>query len=97
MERTYNWTHVATGIKITHEWGTDPVTKQPFLFIEDDAEATFIKVQSSEVCCITIIADARDKNIFMKMYLKIITIGRKSYKLKGFMNRNLDQNWCHSI
>jgi hypothetical protein len=53
-------THVSTGIKITDERGIHPVTKQPFLFIDDDAEASFIKVQSSEVCCITIIADARD-------------------------------------
>jgi hypothetical protein len=54
-------THVSTGIKITDERGIHPVTKQPFLFIDDDdAEASFIKIQSSEVCCITIIADARD-------------------------------------
>jgi hypothetical protein len=53
-------THVSTGIKITDERGIHPVTKQPLLVMEDNADPTFVKVQSSELCCITIIADARD-------------------------------------
>jgi len=42
-------THVSTGIKITDERGIHPVTKQPLLVMEDNADPIFVKVQSSEL------------------------------------------------
>ena len=54
-------THVSTGIKITDERGVHPVTKQPFAVSNVEEECIeFIKLQSSDVCCIMMIADAVD-------------------------------------
>ncbi len=67
-------THVSTGIKIVDERGVHPVTKQPFSVLnEEDNSVNFVKVQSSEVCCIMIIADATDskdlyEDIFKEYY-----------------------------
>jgi hypothetical protein len=62
--------HVSTGIKITDERGVHPVTKQPFSVVNDENdEIHFVKVQSSEVCCIMIIANAVDsKEIYSDVF-----------------------------
>jgi len=55
-------THVSAGIKITDTRGVYPITKQPLFVIDEDTEEErIIKIQSSEMCCILVIADARDK------------------------------------
>jgi hypothetical protein len=55
-------THVSAGIKITDTRGVHPITKQPLFVIDEDTEEErIIKIQSSEMCCILVIADARDK------------------------------------
>ncbi len=68
-------THVSTGIKITDERAVHPVSKQPFLVAnrQDDDEDMFVKVQTREVCCIMIIADAKDnkhlyEDVFKEYY-----------------------------
>jgi len=54
-------THVLAGIKITDTWGVHPITKQPLFVQSDDGEEKIVRIQSCEMCCILIIADARDK------------------------------------
>jgi len=55
-------THVSVGIKITDTHGVHPVTKQPLFMVDSDTnEEKIVKIQSSEMCCILVIADARDK------------------------------------
>jgi hypothetical protein len=55
-------THVSAGVKITDTRGVHPVTKQPLYCIDDETkEEKIVKIQSSEMCCILVIADARDK------------------------------------
>ena len=55
-------THVSAGIKITDTRGVHPVTKQPLFMVDNDTnEEKIVKIQSSEMCCILVIADARDK------------------------------------
>ena len=67
-------THVSAGIKITDTRGVHPVTKQPlFVMDEDSGEERIVKIQSSEMCCILVIADARDKkelyeDVFKEFY-----------------------------
>jgi hypothetical protein len=67
-------THVSTRIKICDERGIHPVTKQPFVITDEDEDAAyFVKVQSSEVCCVMVIADAVDskqlyENVFKEYY-----------------------------
>jgi hypothetical protein len=71
-------THVSTGLKITDERGIHPVTKQPLLLVDNDADPTFIKVQSSELCAITIIADARDnKHLYEEVFNDFYEWGEK--------------------
>jgi hypothetical protein len=54
-------THVSTGVKITDEQAVHPVTKQPLAVCNVDLECIeYIKLQSSDVCCIMMIADAVD-------------------------------------
>jgi hypothetical protein len=54
-------THISTGLKVTDGCGIHPVTKQPLPVQNvDDDHVEYVKVQSSEVCCIMIIADATD-------------------------------------
>jgi len=54
-------THVSAGVKITDERGTHPVTKQPLLMVDEDGKESFVNVQSHQMCCVMVIADARDK------------------------------------
>jgi len=55
-------THVSAGIKIMDTRGVHPVTKQPLFMVDNDTnEEKIVKIQSSEMCCILVIADARDK------------------------------------
>jgi hypothetical protein len=64
-------THVSTGIKIIDERGVHPVTKQPFSVPnEDDDNVIFVRVQSSEVCCVMMIADAVDSKALYKDVFK---------------------------
>ncbi len=64
-------THVSSGVKIVNEKGVHPVTKQPFIVnnVGDD-QIEFIKVQSLELCCIMMIADATDSKDLYKDVLK---------------------------
>ena len=55
-----NCRHVSTGIKLMDERGVHPITWQPFVLKEDGAEDMYLKVQSSEVCCVMVIAKAID-------------------------------------
>jgi hypothetical protein len=77
-------THVSTGIKITDERGVHPVTKQPFSMVNEDLDETyFLKVQSSEVCCVMIIADAVDsKEIYTDVFKEYYDWG-ESIRLHG--------------
>jgi len=77
-------THVSTGIKITDERGVHPVTKQPFSMVNEDSDETyFLKVQSSEVCCVMIIADAVDsKEIYTDVFKEYYDWG-ESIRLHG--------------
>jgi hypothetical protein len=53
--------HVSTGVKIVDKRGVHSVTKQPFMINDvDNDQIDFIKVQSLELCCIMMIADAVD-------------------------------------
>jgi len=68
-------THVSTGIKITDERGLHPITRQPFLVAarENDDDDMFAKIQTKEVCCVMIIADAKDnkhlyEDVFKQYY-----------------------------
>jgi hypothetical protein len=68
-------THVSTGIKITDERGLHPITRQPFLVAarENDDDDMFAKIQTKEVCCVMIIADAKDnkhlyEDVFKEYY-----------------------------
>jgi hypothetical protein len=75
-------THVSTGIKVTDERGVHPVTKQPFCVVNDENdEVHFVKVQSSEVCCIMIIADAVDsKEIYSDVFREYYDWGERLRK-----------------
>ena len=66
-------THVSAGIKICDPNGIHPVTKQPLFVRNDNGEEKIVRMQSSEMCCILIIADARDKkelyeDVFREFY-----------------------------
>ena len=64
-------THVSTGVKITDERGVHPITKKPLGVTNvDDNAIEFIKVQSQELCCIMIIADALDSRHLYEDVLK---------------------------
>ncbi len=67
-------THVSIGIKICDECGVHPITRQPFSVQNEDEDChNFVKVQSSEVCCMMIIADTVDskelyEDVFKEYY-----------------------------
>jgi hypothetical protein len=54
-------THVSAIIKISDYHCVHPITKKPHFVQDDGGEEKMVKMQSSEMCCILIIADARDK------------------------------------
>jgi hypothetical protein len=73
-------THVSTGIKITDERGLHPITKQPFLVAarEHDDDNMFVKMQTKEVCCVMIIADAKDnKHLYEDVFKEYYDWGEK--------------------
>lgn len=59
-------THVSAGVKISDPNGIHPITKQPLFIRDEDGTERIVKIQSSELCCILIIADARDKKDLYK-------------------------------
>ncbi len=71
-------THVSAGVKITDERGYHPVTKQPLFVRDDDGEEKIVKIQSSEMCCFLIIADARDnKSLYEDVFKEFYQWGDK--------------------
>jgi hypothetical protein len=77
-------THVSTGIKITDERAVHPISKQPFLVVDrEEGEDMFVKVQTREVCCIMIIADAKDnKHLYEDVFKEYYEWGEK-LRLEG--------------
>jgi hypothetical protein len=64
-------THVSTGIKVTDPRGIHPITKQPFIVSSADEtdDDDYIKIQTREVCCVMIIADAKDnKHLYEEVF-----------------------------
>jgi hypothetical protein len=62
---------VSTGIKITDERAVHPITKQPIMVVNRDADddCMFVNMQSKEICCIMIIADAKDsKHLYEEVF-----------------------------
>jgi len=58
-----SWTHVSVGVKITDHNRRCPITKKPlFMQLEYTGSdvATYLNVQSRELCCILVVADAYD-------------------------------------
>jgi hypothetical protein len=73
-------THVSTGMKIADERGLHPITKQPFLVSarEHDDDDMFVKIQTKEVCCVMIIADAKDnKHLYEDVFKEYYDWGEK--------------------
>jgi hypothetical protein len=73
-------THVSTGMKITDERGLHPITKQPLLVParEHDDDDMFVKIQTKEVCCMMIIADAKDnKHLYEDVFKEYYDWGEK--------------------
>jgi len=83
-------THVATGIKITDERGIHPVSKQPLSMQNEENDIIrFVKVQSSEVCAIMIIADAVDKKELYEDVFKEYYEWGNSLRLHGLPESEL--------
>jgi hypothetical protein len=70
---------VSTGIKITDERAVHRISKQPFLVVDrEEGEDMFVKVQTREVCCIMIIADAKDnKHLYEDVFKEYYEWGEK--------------------
>jgi hypothetical protein len=63
--------HMSTGIKITDERAAHPITKQPIMVVNRDADddCMFVNMQSKEICCIMIIADAKEsKHLYEEVF-----------------------------
>jgi len=59
------------GIKITDERGVRPITKKPFLVVdrEEEDHDMYVKVQTKEVCCVMVIAYAKDnKHLYEEVF-----------------------------
>jgi hypothetical protein len=83
-------THGATGIKITDEHGIHPVSKQPLSMQNEENDIIrFVKVQSSEVCTIMIIADAVDKKELYEDVFKEYYEWGNSLRLHGLPESEL--------
>jgi nitrogen regulatory protein PII-like uncharacterized protein len=84
-----NCRHVSTGIKLMDERGVHPITWQPFVLKEDGAEDMYVKVQSSEVCCVMVIADAIDnKHLYEDVFKEYYKWGDK-LRLEGLAKSSL--------
>ncbi len=84
-------THVSTGIKITDERGVHPITRQPFLVSnrESDLDDSYVRIQSKEVCCVMIIADAKDnKHLYEDVFKEYYEWGEK-LRLEGLPESEL--------
>ena len=84
-------THVSTGVKITDERGLHPITKQPFLVTvrESDNDDMFVKMQTREVCCVMMIADAKDnKHLYEDVFREYYEWGEK-LRLEGLAESEL--------
>lgn len=82
-----NRTYVSAGIKIMDMREVHPVTNQPLFFINEDINVEkIVKIQSSEICCILVIADARDKKSCTKKYSKNFMNGGKELVQKAFLH-----------
>jgi hypothetical protein len=80
-------THASTGIKITDKRGVHPITGQPFLVTERENELddSYVRVQSKEVCCIMIVADAKDsKHLYEDVFREYYEWGEK-IRLEGLL------------
>jgi hypothetical protein len=84
-----NRTYVSAGIKIMDMREVHPVTNQPLFFINEDINVEkIVKIQSSEICCILVIADARDKKSCTKKYSKNFMNGGKELVQKNLLASN---------
>jgi len=72
-------THVSTGIKITDERGVHPITGKPFfLHASDNNDERYVNIQTSEICCVMIIADATDnKHLYQEVFKEYYDWGEK--------------------
>jgi len=78
-------THVSTGIKITDERGIHPITGQPLLVTsrESELDDSYIRVQSKELCCVMVIADAKDsKHLYEDVFKEYYEWG-ETLRLQG--------------
>jgi hypothetical protein len=84
-----NRTHVSTGIKITDERGVHPISGQPFMLHDaENDENMYVKVQTSEVCCAMVIADAIDnKHLYEDVFREYYEWGEK-LRLEGLPESN---------
>jgi hypothetical protein len=81
----HNRTHVSTGVKITHPRGKHPLTNQPLLVLDEDGRDKLVKIQSSEMCCIFIIADARDsKDLYEDVFKDFYRWGER-LRMEGLL------------
>jgi hypothetical protein len=77
-------THVSTGVKITDEQAVHPVMKQPLAVCNVDSECIeYIKLQSSDVCCIMMIADAVDSKQLYEDVIKDFYEWGNNLRLNG--------------
>jgi len=72
-------THISTGIKITDERGVHPITGKPFfLHASDNNDERYVNIQTSEICCVMIIADATDnKHLYQEVFKEYYDWGEK--------------------
>jgi hypothetical protein len=79
-------THVSTGIKVTDPRGIHPIKKQQFMVSsaeERDDDDACVKIQSREVCCAMIIADAKDnKHLYEYVFQEYYQWGER-LRLEG--------------
>jgi hypothetical protein len=82
-------THVSTGIKIMDERGVHPITGRPFILQQEDSAEIYVKVQTSEVCCVVVIADAIDnKHLYEDVFKEYYEWGEK-LRLEGLAASSL--------
>jgi hypothetical protein len=89
-------THVSTGVKITDSRGLHPITKQPFMVLnrEDEDDDAYVKVQTREVCCVMIIADAKDnKHLYEDVFKDYYEWGEK-LRLEGLPASDFGPKLC---
>jgi hypothetical protein len=81
-------THVSAGMKITDENGFHPITKQPLFVTSEEGENWYVKIQSSEVCCLMVIALAKDnKTLYEDVFKEFYRWGER-LKVEGLPASN---------